>query len=152
MTLPPESDEQKVEAQHICRPVIHSYISQGSYAAELQNKIVELEDTIADMNQEKEDIIRQLQYHTSDTETLKQELRLKEELVSQLEQEFTSLEELVAHLQQVRWWWIESITDRSSKPKNLSFYPFFFFHFTQLPNPVSSVSDIILDSPFSVLF
>lgn len=102
MTLPPESDEQKVEAQHICRPVIHSYISQGSYAAELQNKIVELEDTIADMNQEKEDIIRQLQYHTSDTETLKQELRLKEELVSQLEQEFTSLEELVAHLQQVR--------------------------------------------------
>ncbi|KAI9280883.1 hypothetical protein BC943DRAFT_330495 [Umbelopsis sp. AD052] len=100
MTLPPESDEQKVEAQHICRPVIHSYISQGSYAAELQNKIVELEDTIEDMNQDKEDIIRQLQYHTTDTETLKQELRLKEELVSQLEQEFTSLEELVAHLQQ----------------------------------------------------
>jgi predicted nuclease with TOPRIM domain len=102
MTLPPESDEQKVEAQHICRPVIHSYISQGSYAAELQNKIVELEDTIADMNQEKEDILRQLRYHAGDTETLKQELRLKEELVSQLEQEFTSLEELVAHLQQVR--------------------------------------------------
>ncbi|KAJ2962172.1 hypothetical protein NQZ79_g2676 [Umbelopsis isabellina] len=100
MTLPPESDEQKVEAQHICRPVIHSNISQGSYAAELDKKIVELEDVIVDMNKEREEVLRQARYYTADTETLKQELRLKEELVSQLEQEFTSLEELVAHLQQ----------------------------------------------------
>ncbi|KAG1448439.1 hypothetical protein G6F56_008942 [Rhizopus delemar] len=38
MTLP-EEEEDELEAQHICRPIIHSDISQGSYAAELEHKI-----------------------------------------------------------------------------------------------------------------
>lgn len=103
MTLPsPENEEEEeVEAQHICRPVIHSTISQGSYAVELENKIIRLEQLIDELDQEKEQIIRQQSYKDNDVETLKKELRIKDEIVSQLEQDFMGLEDQIEHLQKV---------------------------------------------------
>ncbi|GAA5805154.1 hypothetical protein HPULCUR_010667 [Helicostylum pulchrum] len=101
MTLPsPENeDEEDVEAQHICRPVIHSAISQGSYALELENKIGRLEQLIDEMDEEKEHSTRQQGYKDNDVETLKKELRIKDEIVSQLEQDFMGLEDQIEHLQ-----------------------------------------------------
>ncbi|KAG0753621.1 hypothetical protein G6F46_003458 [Rhizopus delemar] len=97
MTLP--EDEEEVEAQHICRPVIHSDISQGSYAAELEHKIVQLEQIIEELDQEKEYILRQHTYKDNDVETLKKELKVKDEIVSQLEHDFMCLEDQLEHLQ-----------------------------------------------------
>ncbi|OAD04775.1 hypothetical protein MUCCIDRAFT_79871 [Mucor lusitanicus CBS 277.49] len=106
MTLPcsdhdsdSEDEEEEVEAQHICRPVIHSTISQGSYAIELENKIARLEQFIEELDQEKEQILRQHSYKDNDVETLKKELRIKDEIVSQLEQDFMGLEDQIEHLQ-----------------------------------------------------
>ncbi|KAI8354160.1 hypothetical protein BD560DRAFT_407755 [Blakeslea trispora] len=100
MTLPSGEDEdEEVEAQHICRPVIHSSISQGSYAIELENKIYRLEQLIEELDLEKEQIIRQHGLKDNDVETLKKELRIKDEIVSQLEQDFMGLEDQIEHLQ-----------------------------------------------------
>lgn len=103
MTLPsPDNEEEEeVEAQHICRPVIHSTISQGSYAIELENKIGRLEGLIDELDEEKEQIKRQHGYKDNDIETLKKELRIKDEIVSQLEQDFMGLEDQIEHLQKV---------------------------------------------------
>ncbi|KAI9310566.1 hypothetical protein BX666DRAFT_2032728 [Dichotomocladium elegans] len=100
MTLPPENEQQEeMEAQHICRPVIHSSISQGSYAIELENKIVRLEQLIEELDAEKEQMLRQQAYKDNDIETLKRELRIKDDIVSQLETDFLNLEEQLARLQ-----------------------------------------------------
>ncbi|OAD66492.1 hypothetical protein PHYBLDRAFT_74145, partial [Phycomyces blakesleeanus NRRL 1555(-)] len=99
MTLPPENDDQEMEAQHICRPIVHSSISQGSYAIELENKIVRLEQIIDQLEEDKEAAQCQQEYKDNDIEMLKKELRIKDEIVSQLEQDFMTLEEQLANLQ-----------------------------------------------------
>lgn len=104
MTLPPsdQPDDQEMEAQHICRPVIHSSISQGSYATELENKILRLEQVIEELDAEKEQFMKQMSYKDNDLETLKRELRIKDDIVSQLEGDFLSLEDQLACLQKVK--------------------------------------------------
>ncbi|CAO3624350.1 unnamed protein product [Cunninghamella blakesleeana] len=95
MTLPPENEdhEEGVEAQHICRPIIHSSISQGSYATELEKKVIRLEQKIEELDNEKEMTLRQLSFKDEDIEMLKKELQIKDDIVSQLEQDFMDLEE-----------------------------------------------------------
>ncbi|ORX58234.1 hypothetical protein DM01DRAFT_1405855 [Hesseltinella vesiculosa] len=101
MTLPPENTEHEeaVEAQHICRPIIHSSISQGSYAVDLEHKIKELETVVEDMELDKETSQRQLRYKEEDLQMLKKELQIKDEVISQLEQDFLDLEEKLASVQ-----------------------------------------------------
>lgn len=101
MTLPPENGDEEMEAQHVCRPVIHSSISQGSYAIELENKIMRLEQVIEELDAEKEHLTRQQAYKDNDVETLKRELHIKDEIVSQLEQDFLILEDQLSRLQKV---------------------------------------------------
>jgi peptidoglycan hydrolase CwlO-like protein len=108
MTLPSteneeDEEEDEVEAQHICRPVIHSTISQGSYAMELENKIIRMEQFIDEIEQEKEQITRQNGYKDNDVDTLKKELKIKDDIVSQLEQDFMGLEDQIEHLQKVNY-------------------------------------------------
>ncbi|KAI8984484.1 hypothetical protein BDF20DRAFT_860253 [Mycotypha africana] len=101
----PERDHQdfteslSVEAQHICRPVIHSTVSQGSYASELEKRIIGLQRFIEDLDLEKEQILKQQSYKDNDIETLKRELRIKDEIVSQLEQDFMGMEDQLEQLQ-----------------------------------------------------
>lgn len=112
MTLPPENEDnddqehqqqqQGIEAQHICRPIIHSSISQGSYAAELERKITQLEQVIDELENEKEVILRQQSYKDDDIQMLKKELQIKDDIVSQLEQDFIDLEDKLAVMQNVR--------------------------------------------------
>lgn len=112
MTLPDQhreedsassSDEDILEAQHICRPVIHSSISQGSYAVELENKIHRLEYLIEELDQEKEVLLRHQSIKENDVETLKKELKIKDAIVSQLEEDFMHLEDQVTHLHKVMY-------------------------------------------------
>ncbi|CAO3608931.1 unnamed protein product [Cunninghamella echinulata] len=96
MTLPPEDgdhEEEGVEAQHVCRPIIHSSISQGSFATELEKKVLRLEQRIEELENEKEVILRQQSFKDEDIEMLKRELQIKDDIVSQLEQDFMDLEE-----------------------------------------------------------
>ncbi|KAI9261105.1 hypothetical protein BY458DRAFT_515861 [Sporodiniella umbellata] len=95
----PENEEEELEAQHICRPVIHSDFSQGSYASGLEHRIVGLEQLIEELESEKEQMNKQHTYKDIDLETLKKELRVKDEIVSQLEQDFVTLEDQLIHLQ-----------------------------------------------------
>lgn len=53
------------------------------------------------MDDLKEELLRQLEEKDTDTETLKQELRIKDEIVSQLEEDFVKIEEQVSALQKV---------------------------------------------------
>ncbi|KAI8336651.1 hypothetical protein BC941DRAFT_376498 [Chlamydoabsidia padenii] len=116
MTLPPEHEEYEedggdqqqqkqqqqkdgIEAQHICRPIIHSSISQGSYAAELERKINQLEQVIDELENEKDTILRQQSYKDDDIQMLKKELQIKDDIVSQLEQDFIELEDKLAIMQ-----------------------------------------------------
>ncbi|KAF7727111.1 hypothetical protein EC973_007972 [Apophysomyces ossiformis] len=108
MTLPPENDDEEMQAQHVCRPVIHSSISQGSYAIELENKVMRLEQVIEELDAEKEQMMRQQSYKDNDIETLKRELHIKDEIVSQLEQDFLILEDQLARLQ-------KELNDRNAK-------------------------------------
>lgn len=112
MTLPPEND--KADSQHICRPIVHSSVSQGSYAIELENKIVHLEQVVEELDNDKGHILRQMAFKDNDIETLKKELQLKDNIVSQLEQDFLDLEEQLRYLQHVSWITLDTRTVDSS--------------------------------------
>ncbi|KAI7907603.1 translation initiation factor eIF3 subunit-domain-containing protein [Cokeromyces recurvatus] len=106
MTLPSTNNDEiteneAIEAQHICRPIIHSNISQGSYAIELEKKIYHLNQAIEELYEEKDQMFRQQSLKDNDFETLKKELRIKDEIVTQLEQDFMGLEDQIEHLQKV---------------------------------------------------
>ncbi|KAI8882307.1 hypothetical protein K501DRAFT_251708 [Backusella circina FSU 941] len=123
MTLPSteyeeEDEEDEVEAQHICRPIIHSTISQGSYAMELENKIIRLEQFIDELEQEKEQMTRQNGYKDNDVDTLKKELKIKDDIVSQLEQDFMGLEDQIEHLQKELQDQTMFSNDNNRKPVN----------------------------------
>lgn len=60
-----------------------------------------LEQVIEELDAEKEQMMRQLSYKDNDIETLKRELGIKDEIVSQLEGDFLDLEEQLTRLQQV---------------------------------------------------
>ncbi|KAG0183203.1 hypothetical protein DFQ29_008563 [Apophysomyces sp. BC1021] len=104
MTLPPRSDDQEkeeeMEAQHMCRPILHSSNAQGSYTAQLEIRLGELEQSIETLLAEKEQLEQQSLYRDEDIEMLKQELHIKDDIVTQLEQDFVHLEAQVARLQQ----------------------------------------------------
>ncbi|KAI9474053.1 MAG: translation initiation factor eIF3 subunit-domain-containing protein [Benjaminiella poitrasii] len=120
MTLPSTSnndevtEDEAIEAQHICRPIIHSSISQGSYAIELENKIHHLQQIIEELYEEKDQIMRQQSLKDNDFETLKKELRIKDEIVSQLEQDFMGLEDQIEHLQKE----LQNTADNSGSSNN----------------------------------
>ncbi|RUS13285.1 hypothetical protein BC937DRAFT_95561, partial [Endogone sp. FLAS-F59071] len=97
--LPADAGQHAKGPHHICRPVIHSPISRSGYAVELEKKSVHLEEMLGKMDELKEELLRQLEEKDTDTETLKQELRIKDEIVSQLEEDFVKIEEQVSALQ-----------------------------------------------------
>jgi chromosome segregation ATPase len=89
------------ETQHSCRPKVHSTVSQGSYATELEHKIAHLEQVVDTLTAEKETMHRQQADKDDDLQTLKNELEMKDAIVSQLEQDFMDLEKKLAIIQKV---------------------------------------------------
>ncbi|CAO3598192.1 unnamed protein product [Absidia cylindrospora] len=98
-TVAPVGHRSSTNSQHSCRPVIHSMISQGSYATELEHKIAHLEHIIDELTAEKESMTHQQSYKDDDLQTLKSELEMKDAIVSQLEQDFMDLENKLTVIQ-----------------------------------------------------
>lgn len=94
-------DPPTTDTHHNCRPMIHSTVSQGSYAAELEHKISHLEHVVNELTAEKEAMHRQQAYKDDDLQTLKNELEMKDAIVSQLEQDFMDLEKQLTIIQKV---------------------------------------------------
>ncbi|KAI8099581.1 uncharacterized protein BX664DRAFT_321648 [Halteromyces radiatus] len=99
LTLPPESEEQKPEAQHICRPVIHSNITGGDLASSLEQENGRLRQSLEALQAEQEDLCHLLKEKEDVAEVLKSELRMKDAIVSQLEKDFERMELEVLDLQ-----------------------------------------------------
>ncbi|ORZ17919.1 hypothetical protein BCR42DRAFT_325418 [Absidia repens] len=100
-TMAPVDHSSSADSQHSCRPIIHSTISQGSYATELEHKIAHLERIIEELTAEKESMAHQQSYKDDDLQTLKSELEMKDAIVSQLEQDFMDLENKLTVIQKV---------------------------------------------------
>ncbi|ORY93556.1 hypothetical protein BCR43DRAFT_497139 [Syncephalastrum racemosum] len=99
LTLPPESEEQRPEPQHICRPSVQSHISGGSLACAAQQEIAMLRQELEEMRNDKENLYDMLHEKEDDLETLKCELKMKDNIVTQLEKDFERMELEVVDLQ-----------------------------------------------------
>ncbi|KAG0169007.1 hypothetical protein DFQ30_004059 [Apophysomyces sp. BC1015] len=113
LTLPPESEEQKPEPQHICRPVIHSNISGGTLASALEQENIQLRENLETMRDDQERLHDMLNEKEEDTEMLKCELRMKDDIVSQLERDFERMEMEVIDLQK-DWRYPDRLKSESS--------------------------------------
>ncbi|KAL0088006.1 hypothetical protein J3Q64DRAFT_1723579 [Phycomyces blakesleeanus] len=101
LTLPPESEEQKPEPQHICRPVIHSNISGGTMASALEQENAQLREGLQALHADQEQLYDLLRDKEEDAEMLKCELKLKDDIVTQLEKDFERMELEVVGIQKV---------------------------------------------------
>ncbi|ORX56800.1 hypothetical protein DM01DRAFT_1285030, partial [Hesseltinella vesiculosa] len=92
LTLPPENEEQKPQAQHICRPVIHSSISGTNMTTKLQQENHQMVEKLAMANEEKNDLQLLIRDKEEDIQVLKNELMMKDLIVTQLEKDFEKME------------------------------------------------------------
>ncbi|CAO3613424.1 unnamed protein product [Cunninghamella echinulata] len=114
LTLPPEeSKDQKPEAQHICRPVIHSNISSGDLASSLQKENHSLRQEIVKIKADHEELYHLINEKDEVAEVLKSELRMKDAIVTQLEKDFERMELEVLDLQK-DWHYPDRIKSESS--------------------------------------
>lgn len=102
LTLPPESEEQRPQPQHICRPSIQSHNSSGSLACVMEKENAALRKEIEELQAERDRLRELLNDKEEDIETLKRELRMKDDIVTQLEKDFERMEIEVIDLQKVR--------------------------------------------------
>ncbi|KAL1934587.1 hypothetical protein VTP01DRAFT_6769 [Rhizomucor pusillus] len=99
LTLPPESEEQRPQPQHICRPSIQSHNSSGSLACVMEKENAALRKEIEELQTERDRLRELLNDKEEDIETLKRELRMKDDIVTQLEKDFERMEIEVIDLQ-----------------------------------------------------
>ncbi|KAI8340867.1 hypothetical protein BC941DRAFT_511166 [Chlamydoabsidia padenii] len=96
LTLPPETEEQRPEAQHICRPVIHSTRPDTSLKKENRRLLQDL----ANLKLVQNDLQLLLMEKDQVAEVLTRELQMKDAMVSQLESDFSRMELQVMDLQE----------------------------------------------------
>ncbi|SAM09136.1 hypothetical protein [Absidia glauca] len=132
LTLPPENEEQRPEAQHICRPVIHSNISRGTLATSLEQENGQLRQQMETIKVEQEDLCLLLKEKDHVAEVLKSELRMKDAIVSQLEKDFERMELEVLDLQK-DWHYSGRIIKSESSFSDIHAFP--------LPPPMPSKDD-----------
>ncbi|CAO3636383.1 unnamed protein product [Cunninghamella blakesleeana] len=114
LTLPPEeSKDQKPEAAHLCRPIIHSNISSGDLATSLQKENNTLKQEILKIKSDHEELYHLISEKDEITEVLKSELRMKDAIVTQLEKDFERMELEVLDLQK-DWHYPDRIKSESS--------------------------------------
>ncbi|KAI7869034.1 hypothetical protein BDF14DRAFT_1787237 [Spinellus fusiger] len=113
LTLPPESEEQKPEPQHICRPMIHSHLSGGTMASALEQENAQLREGLASLHADQEVLYDLLRDKEEDAETLKCELKMKDGIVSQLEKDFVRMESQVVDIQK-DWRYSDRLKSESS--------------------------------------
>ncbi|KAI9318542.1 hypothetical protein BX666DRAFT_1929085 [Dichotomocladium elegans] len=100
LTLPPDgSDEQQARPQHICRPSIRSHITAGDLAAAVERENAGLREEIAQLRCQTETLNQVIQEKEEDMQMLKNELQMKDTIVTQLEKDFERMEVEVVDLQ-----------------------------------------------------
>ncbi|KAI8069360.1 hypothetical protein BC940DRAFT_297555 [Gongronella butleri] len=87
LTLPPEDQEQRPQAQHICRPVIHS-----NPATTLQHENHKMQEKVAMLESDKDDLQQLVKEKDEVIQVLKNELMMKDLIVTQLEKDFEKME------------------------------------------------------------
>ncbi|KAI8363853.1 hypothetical protein EDC96DRAFT_511974 [Choanephora cucurbitarum] len=88
-------------SQHRCRPIIRSHISGGSLAIALEQENHQLRDGIDRLMEDRDRLYQLLKEREEDNETLKHELKVKDDIVKQLENDFEKMELEVTDLQKV---------------------------------------------------
>ncbi|CAO3599587.1 unnamed protein product [Absidia cylindrospora] len=122
LTLPPETEEQRPEAQHICRPVIHSNISRSDFASSLEQENGKLRQSMESLKMEQEDLQVLIKEKDDVAEVLKSELRMKDAIVSQLEKDFERMELEVLDLQK-DWRYSDRIIKSESSFTDIHAFP-----------------------------
>ncbi|KAI8141745.1 hypothetical protein BJV82DRAFT_517936, partial [Fennellomyces sp. T-0311] len=104
LTLPPDdSEDQRARPQHICRPSIKSHVNGGSLACASQQENARLREEMEQVKRDRDGLYEVIHEKEEDLETLKQELKMKDQIVSQLEKDFERMEVEVVDLQKVPW-------------------------------------------------
>lgn len=86
---------------HLCRPIIKSHIQSGDIAVELEKENHQLRDNMNNLLNDRERLYQLLKDKEEDNETLKYELKVKDDIVKQLENDFEKMELEVTDLQKV---------------------------------------------------
>jgi hypothetical protein len=90
------------EEKHICRPIIKSHnIPAGSIATVLEQENHQLREGMDILMDDRDALYQLLKDKEEDNETLKYELKVKDDIVKQLESDFEKMELEVTDLQKV---------------------------------------------------
>ncbi|KAI7847734.1 hypothetical protein BDC45DRAFT_451353, partial [Circinella umbellata] len=104
LTLPPDdSEDQRAKPQHICRPSIQSHVNGGSLAVASQHENARLHEEMEQIKHDREGLYEVIHEKEEDLETMKRELKMKDDIVSQLENDFKRMEIEVVDLQKVNF-------------------------------------------------
>lgn len=95
----PTSDKDK---QHVCRPIVKSHnIPAGNIATVLEQENNQLREGMDILMNDRDALYQLLKDKEEDNETLKYELKVKNDIVKQLENDFEKMEVEVTNLQKV---------------------------------------------------
>ncbi|KAI8367241.1 hypothetical protein BD560DRAFT_399647 [Blakeslea trispora] len=88
-----------VPNRHMCRPIIKSHIPGGNLAVALEQENNQLRDGMDILMNDRDALYQLLKDKEEDNETLKHELKVKDDIVKQLENDFEKMELEVTDLQ-----------------------------------------------------
>ncbi|OBZ80970.1 hypothetical protein A0J61_10982 [Choanephora cucurbitarum] len=98
----PNEKQASVDNRHRCRPIIRSHVSGGNLAIALEQENHQLRDGIDRLMEDRDALYQLLKDKEEDNETLKHELKVKDDIVKQLENDFEKMELEVTDLQKVK--------------------------------------------------
>lgn len=90
-----------IKDKHVCRPIVKSHIQSGNMASILEIENNQLRDSMDILLNDRDKLYQLLKDQEQDNETLKYELKVKDEIVKQLENDFEKMELEVTDLQKV---------------------------------------------------
>jgi hypothetical protein len=97
------TDKPIIEERHVCRPIIKSHnIPAGNIATVLEQENNKLREGMDILLDDRDALYRLLKDKEEDNETLKYELKVKDDIVKQLENDFEKMELEVTDLQKVK--------------------------------------------------
>lgn len=102
LIVSPQKQQDNDEMKHICRPEIKSHnIPAGGLASALELENNQLRDGMDILIDDRDALYQLLKDKEEDNETLKYELKVKDDIVKQLENDFEKMELEVTDLQKV---------------------------------------------------
>ncbi|KAI8049446.1 uncharacterized protein B0P05DRAFT_563735 [Gilbertella persicaria] len=94
-----QEEEEEENKKHACRPIVKSHIPAGNLATILEQENNQLREGMDVLINDREKLYQLLKDKEEDNETLKYELKVKDDIVKQLENDFEKMELEVTDLQ-----------------------------------------------------